>query len=223
MENFRHRGKIIEFTKFTGEVVDFDRISETHISASLSGGGGNDGYISPMNFEISSKSVTNHQFWLKSEDGTEREFCIKGDNLPIRKSQKVTVLMVNKKKKNKRYYFVVINHTAKTHSFTITGPDVMNALKLEKITGISVIISAAIGFGVYSYLGVMKAQGKTLGLPDSIQQILVDPSNFILVAAVSGAAYFILRVIYKLRRMFKVGNRFQNHVNGIIEDIKKSV
>lgn len=67
MENFKHRNKEIEFWSVTGEIMAQNKYSETHVSSSGGGGyiGAHGGHIRAPS--VHSTTVTNHEFWIKTE------------------------------------------------------------------------------------------------------------------------------------------------------------
>ncbi len=74
MESFIHNGKVIKFWPVSGIVLSTEKHSETHVKISSSGGGGtvgpSGGYVSPPQISSESKSVTHHEIWIKTDDGT---------------------------------------------------------------------------------------------------------------------------------------------------------
>lgn len=131
MLEFKHRGKTIEFKTLTGVVLDSDKRSETRISASGGGGhiGPNGGTISDIS--ISSSTSTLHEFWIKTDDGSERDVQLKGVDIPLRAGQKITLISAGKKGDKTAWYATLINHNANKR-WSVHTPDELNKfMKLE--------------------------------------------------------------------------------------------
>lgn len=162
MENFKHRKKEIEFWQLTGEVLGSDKYSETHVSVSSSGGGGyvgpNGGHVSAPKVHSSSSSITNHEFWIKTADGLEKDIKLKGADIPLRAGQKITLISAGRKGKDTGWYSVLVNHSAGKHWFINKADDLNNRLRIELMTGKSLIIAAIILFGT-AYLTAPESYG----------------------------------------------------------------
>ena len=96
MENYTHLNKEVVFWKITGEVMDSNKYSETHVSSSGGGGyvGGSGGHISAP--RVSSRAVTNHEFWIRTQDGTEESVQLTGHDIPDRKSTRLNSSHIQK-------------------------------------------------------------------------------------------------------------------------------
>lgn len=155
MKLFSHRGKHVEFWTITGEVLGSDKYSETHVTSS--GGGGHvSGYVGPNGGTVSgrvdtpmvsSRSVTNHDFWIKTDNGQEKDIQLRGVDIPLRVGQKITLVSAGLKGRNKRWYAMLVNHNAGKR-WIINRPEELNQkLNLEKMTGKSLIAGIAVGAG----------------------------------------------------------------------------
>lgn len=135
MEEFTHRGKTIEFKSVTGVVMDTDKRSETRISASGGGGyiGPNGGTISDIS--ISASSRTKHEFWIKTEDGSERDIQLDGVDIPLRAGQKITLISAGKKGAKLAWYATLVNHNANKR-WPIYTPDELNKLMKLEVFGL---------------------------------------------------------------------------------------
>lgn len=148
MKNFKHRKKEIEFWTETGEVIGTNKHSETHVSSS--GGGGHlhngSGYVSAP--RVNSKTITNHEFWIRKEDGSETDVKLKGVDIPLREGQTITLVSAGRVDSKKGVYSILVNHSAKKHWF-INGAAALNRhLDLDGLSGKSLLIGAALWFGV---------------------------------------------------------------------------
>ena len=83
MQDFSYRGKYVEFWQVTGKVLASDKYHETHISGRGGGGyiGQYGGRIKPIT--IGSSTVTNHEFWIKTEYGVEKDIKLHNINIPL--------------------------------------------------------------------------------------------------------------------------------------------
>lgn len=109
MEDFKHGRKTVAFWAMTGEVLDSSKYSETHVSVSSSGGGGS-GYIHPQyrghinvqapQVHSTSTSIVNHEFWIRTKDGSEKPAELRNVDIPLRAGQKITLISCGNKKKN---------------------------------------------------------------------------------------------------------------------------
>ncbi len=130
MENFKYKGREVDITYFTGEVVGSDKYSETYVSSSGGGGyvGPNGGHVSAPT--VSSTTVTCHEFWLRGEDGTEKSISLRGYDIPLRTGQKVTMVMAGDAKASTGRYTTLVNHSAQRHWTINTVHDVIKNLGL---------------------------------------------------------------------------------------------
>lgn len=116
MDNFVNEGIIkLKFWDVTGDVISTQKRSETHISSSASTAyiQNGSGYINTP--AINSSVSTNHEFWLKSDDGQEIPVRISGADIPLREEQKVTVIYAAKPNEEMGYPAIVVNHSANKH------------------------------------------------------------------------------------------------------------
>jgi len=114
-DNFKFKNNEIEFKTITGEVLDSDKFSETHVS---SRGGG--GIITPYGGTVSStkirsQSVTNHEIWLKLDDGSEKSFKIYNKDVPLRIGHKVTMVVSEEIGTGCKRNTIMYNHTSNQH------------------------------------------------------------------------------------------------------------
>ncbi|MBI3285315.1 MAG: hypothetical protein HYZ65_10780 [Burkholderiales bacterium] len=144
MENFSHRNKVVQFWHVTGEVIGSNKYSETHVSSSGGGGyvGKHGGHVSAP--QIHSTVVTNHEFWIKTPDGKEKDIKLAGVNIPLRVGQKITLISVGRKAAGSGWYAILVNHSAGKHWFINSVNDLNKLLKLELATGKSILFAALI-------------------------------------------------------------------------------
>jgi hypothetical protein len=144
MNSFVHRGKEVEFLQVTGEVLGSNKYSETHVSSSGGGGyvGKYGGNVSAP--QIHSTAVTNHEFWIKTEDGVEVDIKLQGTDIPLRVGQRISVIAATRKGSERMWYSVLVNHSAGKHWFINKADDLNKLLKLEQCTGKSLIVAGCI-------------------------------------------------------------------------------
>lgn len=134
MEDFKYRGTSIQFWKITGEILGTQKYSETHVSSS--GGGGyvnqGNGYISAPT--VHSRVVTQHEFWLKTEDGQEVAIKLSGFDIPLREGQKITIISAGNAGENSGWYSVLVNHNAGQHWFLNNAARLNQKLKFAPLS-----------------------------------------------------------------------------------------
>jgi len=108
MEDLIIDGQVFEFTVVTGEILSQNKFSETHVSGG--GGGGAHGHSS--NISISSRAITKHEFWIKTDDGKEKAIQLEGHDIPLREGQRISVISLWEKKMQRGYTAMLINHTS---------------------------------------------------------------------------------------------------------------
>ncbi|MBC7755825.1 MAG: hypothetical protein H7Z20_04115 [Bdellovibrio sp.] len=111
LNNFKVMQEEIEFRSFTGEVL-------SHINtAKPMFGLGSGGHIGPHGGHVAaaqahSSVTTKQEFWLKLADGTEKSVQLNGYDIPLRESQKISILMAQTKTSKSAYYVALINLTS---------------------------------------------------------------------------------------------------------------
>lgn len=193
MQDFSHRGKYIEFWQVTGEVLASDKYHETHISGRGGGGyiGQYSGRIKPI--AIDSSTVINHEFWIKTKYGVERDIKLHNINIPLRSGQKITLISAARKGADTGLYSILVNHSAGKHWLINSAQDLNKKLQLEQLTGKSLLIAGMIGWGL-SFL--INATTIILGIP---------------------SAFIIYRLIVKLRRVSELTNKLDNHLEKLAQ------
>ncbi|WP_075185084.1 hypothetical protein [Teredinibacter haidensis] len=148
MENFKHRKIEVVFKSITGEVLGQNKYSETHVSSS--GGGGyidkHGGHVDAP--QIHSKSVTNHEFWIRKQDGTEENVQLKGHDIPLRAGQIITLISAFTNEKRKPYYSVLVNHNAKKHWFINKANELNRFFCIDVFSGKSLVLAGGLWWGV---------------------------------------------------------------------------
>ncbi|MCE9924359.1 hypothetical protein LZ640_07655 [Aeromonas media] len=193
MENFKHRNKEIEFWSVTGEIMAQNKFSETHVSSSGGGGyvGTHGGHISAP--RVHSTTVTNHEFWIKTEDGTEESVQLAGCDIPLREGQKITLISAGVKGKGEGYYSVLVNHNAKNHWFINKADSLNKRLKIDVASGKSILITGGL-FCLVTYIADSLGAG----------------------AAVAGA-FVIYRLATRISRLFKMTNALDQHLESLAQ------
>lgn len=196
MKNFTHRRKSVEFWKISGEVIGSNKFSETHVSSSGGGGyiGQHGGHVTAPT--VRSETVTNHEFWIKTEDGLEKDIKLRGIDVPLRSGQKITLISAGIKGTNKGWYSILVNHSAGKHWFINSAEELNKTLKIEVITGKSLIVAIAIFLGICYFTG---------------------PSPSWELALVASGVFFLFRVVTKLRRVTRLKTKLKSHLEQLAQ------
>jgi len=205
MENFSHRGKDVEFWHITGEVIGSDKYKETHVSSSCGGGnisgsitggyGSVSGHISAPN--IHSEVITNHEFWIKTEDGLEKDVKLYNRDIPLRVGQKVTLIWATRKGRSNSPYTILVNHSANKHWFIIKAGRLNQLLEIELITGKPLLIGGAITVAI--------AWGITY---------LTDSWALGLGAA---GIFIVYKFVTKAKKIISLVNRLEQHLENLAQ------
>ena len=110
MHDFTHGDKTVSFTVLSGEVVGSEKVSETRVTST--GGvhvNGNDRDVTPV--RISSVSIINHEFWVKTPDGVEHDVKLRGVDIPLRTGQEISLISALNKD-GSPLHTILQNHTA---------------------------------------------------------------------------------------------------------------
>ena len=110
MHTFTHGNKSVVFTVLSGEVVGSEKLSETRVTST--GGvhvNGKDSEVTPV--RVSSVSIINHEFWVKTPDGVEHDVKLRGVDIPLRTGQEVSLISALKKD-GSPLHTILQNHTA---------------------------------------------------------------------------------------------------------------
>ena len=132
MNDFIHDGPSIQFWKVSGEVISTQKRSETQVWSS--GGGGyvskGTGYVSSPT--VKSTVITQHEFWLKTEDGPEIPVKFSGVDIPMCEGQRVTLISAKKSDKDTSLYSILVNHAAERHWFINNAASLNKEFKFSK-------------------------------------------------------------------------------------------
>ncbi|MBM0212917.1 MULTISPECIES: hypothetical protein [Pseudomonas syringae group] len=157
MQDFTHGDKTIEFTSLVGEVIGSEKLSETHVSSSGGGGyvGREGGHVRAA--QISSTSVINHEFWVRDDTGIEHDVKLKGQDIPLRTGQRITLIKVKHKNgSGKGWYSIIVNHSAAKHWFLNSAPALNQLLGLQslhfKVMMIGIAVIAILGYLTGAYM-----------------------------------------------------------------------
>ncbi|EPO3011086.1 hypothetical protein [Vibrio cholerae] len=207
MEGFTYRGKDVEFWQVTGEVLGSNKYSETHVSVSSSGGGGyvgpNGGHVSAPTVHSSSSSITNHEFWIKTEDGLEKDIKLRGVDIPLRPGQKITLISAGRKGSGNGWYSILVNHSAGKHWFINSADELNKKLKLELLTGKSLLIAGAIALGI-AYLTA----------PNSYHVNWYHVASWDIAFGAAGI-FIVYRLVVKLSRVYGLTKKLKNHLENL--------
>ncbi|MFU1569509.1 hypothetical protein [Aeromonas veronii] len=198
MENFKHRNKEIEFWSVTGEIMAQNKYSETHVSSSGGGGyiGAHGGHIRAPS--VHSTTVTNHEFWIKTEDGSEESVQLAGCDIPLREGQKITLISAGVKGKGEGCYSVLVNHNAKSHWFIKKADDLNKRLQIDVVSAKPILITGGL-FGLVTYITGSFGAG-----------------------AVIAGGYFIFKVATRITRMLKMTKALDQHLESLAQQAYKN-
>ena len=203
--SFIHRGKNVEFWQVTGEVLGSNKYSETHVSSSGGGGyvGQHGGHVSAPT--IHSSTVTNHEFWIKTEDGLEKPIKLRGIDVPLRPGQKITLISAGRKEAGSGWYSILVNHSAGKHWFINSAEELNKMLKLELLTGKSLLIAGAIAWGVAYVTAPNHYRGKDWG--DASWEIALGAAGI----------FIVYRLIIKISRVSSLTKKLKSHLENLAQ------
>ena len=135
-EPFHHFDRQFGFFMVTGQVLDTEKRTSSHVNASHhhSGGGGyvsnGSGYISggSSSFHISSSHLQEHEFWVRRDDtGKESCFQVNNSSLRLREGQQVSMVFMHPAGTETGQMIALYNHNAQEH-FVINDPVQINQM-----------------------------------------------------------------------------------------------
>jgi hypothetical protein len=159
MHNFTHGDKTVCFTVLSGEVVSSEKLSETRVTST--GGvrvNGNDDDVTPV--RISSVSIINHEFWVKTPDGIEHDVKLRGVDIPLRTGQQVSLISALKKD-GSPLHTILQNHTA-SKRWVLRDAKVLNTeleLSSFKWKTVLIVLGLCIAGFATAGLGFLAAAG----------------------------------------------------------------
>ncbi len=134
-EGFRHFDHELYFFALTGQVLDTQKRSNTHLSAShahsastggyVYGGYGSMGGSTNSSVHISSYNTTEHEFWIKLSDGSEACFGFSDSNIQMRAGQWLTLIFVRPADTKNGLLCAIYNHASKAYQ-TVMSADAIN-------------------------------------------------------------------------------------------------
>lgn len=207
MESFKYKDKEIKFWRVTGEVIGQNKYSETHVSSS--GGGGvvtnRGGYVSAP--QVHSRAITNHEFWIKKEDGSEMSVQLSDVDIPLREGHKITLIGSRLSDQKKGPWAVLVNHSEGKHRYIARGEDLNQRFKFVRVTGLSALIAFFLFFLILNlgpgFLGgELKAFYWATGITLS---------------------YFVPNAIFKLSRVNDLNADIDRHLESLAQETYKQV
>ena len=150
MNNFICGRKTIEFSTVTGEVLDTQKHSETHISGGQTSGTivGGTGFVSGSG--VSSSVSTQHEIWIKTQDGLEKAIRLRNVDIPLRSGQRITLVLATTEGIDDRYYCMLCNHDAGKYWFITRANRLKSQLGLVP-TGKYFLITFLLAVGVFVF------------------------------------------------------------------------
>lgn len=215
-QEFEHRGKMLEFWRVSGEVIDSQKNSETHVSSTR-------GYTDLQGRMIKAPSVhsrvdTKHDIWIKTDDGKEKPITLNRGNIPLRAGQKITVISTGVKKpdSNGGYYSTLINHSAEKH-WTINSASSLNKLlRIDLFRGTAILVAAFIFFLTIWITGLESKKYCNKGTFDCLYFSL-ENSNPGLIFGLP-LLYLIVRFISKNNRINRFIKNLDIHLEKLAQD-----
>lgn len=207
MESFKHRDKEIKFWSITGEVIGQNKYSETHVSSSGGGGyvGQQGGYVSAP--QVKSKVTTQHEFWVRKEDGTEESIKFTDVDIPLREGQKITLIASYLNYKERGPWSILVNHSEKKHRFIKSAVNLNELFHIDVFLGISLAYASGIFFLLSFLLSFVFALGE-YGIAISFAAAIL---------------YLIIHVSKKLPRITKMTKSLSEHLEALAQQAYKNV
>ena len=110
------------FFAVSGEVLDTQKRTQTHLQAShsahYSSGGfvlngyGSYGSRGGAHMSINSHNTTEHEFWMLLDDGKEAPFSFGNSHIPMRAGQRLTLFFMRESSNNQGYMCSLYNHAS---------------------------------------------------------------------------------------------------------------
>lgn len=110
------------FFTVSGEVLDTQKRSQTHLQAShsaqYSSGGfvfngyGSYGSSGSAHMSVHSHNTTEHEFWMLLDDGKEAPFSFANSQIPMRAGQRLTLFFIRESSNNQGYLCSLYNHAS---------------------------------------------------------------------------------------------------------------
>lgn len=204
MESFKHGKKEVAFYTVTGEVLGNDKYSETHVSSSGGGGyvGQYGGHISAP--QVSSRTTTNQEIWIKTESGSEKSIQLKGYDIPMRPGHKITVISAGNKDADSHWYTAIVNHSTEKHWLLNKADDLNKLLKIELATGKSLLMAVLMFFCLLFFMALV---AQDFGNTGTGQMIMWG----------TPIGFFIYRVIVKNTRASNMCKALNLHLENIVK------
>ncbi|MCM2680716.1 hypothetical protein [Echinimonas agarilytica] len=235
MKNFKYKRKEVEFWSITGEILSQNKYSETHVHSSGGGGyvGKDGGHVSPPN--VHSNTITNHEFWIKKSDGSEKSIQLSGHDIPLRPGQRITIISAGMKGKDSGYYSVLVNHHANEHWFLNKAEALNKQLKIYQATGKSILIAGALWWAIaqvssrqlsditayslsagYSGLSTLLSADAANNILNPIWRAVSNPEPVMFGFCVA-AGFIVLRLIIKIPRILKMHKMLNLHLESLAQ------
>lgn len=157
--SFERGDSRVDFRFYTGEVLDESKHSETHVE----GGGGSVGPYSGTVNPVRSSTVTKTDFWLKLENGTEKDVQLTGWDIPLRPGQTVTVVSAWKPDSDNGSWVLVVNHDAEKYWYNYTEEE-FNELGVQQTSSLA---------NFFFFPGLVAAQSLAMGRQALLGAIVV--------------------------------------------------
>lgn len=126
---------------------------------------------------ISTQINRDFSFWIRTEDGKEKEFHLGSTKIPLRSGHKITIVFAEKEDADTRHIAEILNHTT-GENLTISKPDVMLLEKLD-LTGSNIIHGIAMFLPMIICFFYLKSIFGAESSLDVIGYILIGIGSFI--------------------------------------------
>ncbi|WP_228520055.1 hypothetical protein [Aeromonas hydrophila] len=131
-------------------------------------------------------------------------------DVPLRPGQKITLISAKRKGADEGLYSILVNHSAGKHWFINSAEELNKKLKLELLTGKSLLIAGAITWGI-AYLTA----------PEGYRGKSWDDASWEIALGAAGI-FIVYRLIVKLSRVSGLIKKLESHLEDIAQSAYKN-
>ena len=175
-----------------------------------------------------STSITNHQFWIRTEDGEEQPIHLRGVDIPLRVGQKITLISASRKGAKDGWISILVNHSAGRHWFVKNAIGLNRQLSIDVFTGKSIIIAGVLGFALF-YVTTNYTSDASVFVQMAMDWLSHAGLHYVWhlrVETVMNAMPFVIPGIYLIYRGFTkvvrsiiLHKRLQSHLNKLAQSV----